>query len=593
MSSKETTYYGVSKPLSLATSTPNDERLRDELEKTLRRHSMYESNEKTLLRQKVLEELENLTQQMVAKICKEQGLSEAKIAQAGGIIRTFGSYRLGVHAADADIDAVCIVPKYVTREHFFEEWYTMLRNQQAVKDITTVEDSFVPVIKFKVYDISVDLVCAQLQVQSVPKGIDVNNSSLLQSLNTRCLRSINGTRVADEILSLVPNVSAFRVALRCIKLWATRRAIYSNTLGFFGGVAWALLVARVCQLYPKACASTIVSKFFMIVAQWAWPSPVILKPIEEGPGVSSLKPWNPKTNHRDRTHMMPVITPAYPSMCATHNVSKSTKAIILGELRRAAWIVDRIMIGSLSWDQLFTEHTFFTTYNHYLRIVASSDTYENNLKWGGLVESRLRHLLVRLDTTDGVALAHPFVHGFDDTYSYKTHEDMTDILTGNGRTENLIHRDSSQQWQSESGVIYTKTFYVGLYFKVNPALHTSYPLMDITASMNIFKAKVESWSDYQQGRMCIYLGYVKSDMLPDTLTKKASPEQSSQPTSFSASGTSMKSKAGGERERGGGVGRKRGHPEEITHIAIPPSHGVMRYGPSVADTSVGTTAAFI
>jgi len=91
--------------------------------------------------------------------------------------------------------------------------------------------------------------------------------------------------VIDEILRLVPNVEVFRDALRCIKLWAPRvywlwlvglslkpyilgRAIYSNVNGFLGGVAWALLVARICQLYPKAIAGAIVSRFFIIMYQW-------------------------------------------------------------------------------------------------------------------------------------------------------------------------------------------------------------------------------------------------------------------------------------------------------------------------------------
>lgn len=48
----------------------------------------------------------------------------------------------------------------------------------------------------------------------------------------------------------------------------TERGIYANVLGFPGGVAWALLTARICQLYPNAAPSTIVSKFFPIYYQW-------------------------------------------------------------------------------------------------------------------------------------------------------------------------------------------------------------------------------------------------------------------------------------------------------------------------------------
>ena len=82
------------------------------------------------------------------------------------------------------------------------------------------------------------------------------------------IRSVNGSRVTDEILRLVPNIPTFRLTLRCVKLWAQRRAVYSNMMGFLGGVAWAMLVARVCQLYPNACAATIISRFFSILHQW-------------------------------------------------------------------------------------------------------------------------------------------------------------------------------------------------------------------------------------------------------------------------------------------------------------------------------------
>lgn len=73
-----------------------------------------------------------------------------------------------------------------------------------------------------------------------------------------------------------------------------------------------MLVARICQLYPKAIAGAIVSRFFIIMYQWSvcvlnslstsserlylalrsWPQPVLLKQIEEGP--LQVRVWNPK-----------------------------------------------------------------------------------------------------------------------------------------------------------------------------------------------------------------------------------------------------------------------------------------------------------
>lgn len=103
---------------------------------------------------------------------------------------------------------------------------------------------------------------------------------------------MNGSRVTDDILRLVPNVPTFRIALRTIKLWAKSRGVYGNVMGFLGGVAWAMLVARICQLYPNACAASIVSRFFSIMSRWKWPQPVLLRPLEDGP--LQVRVWNPK-----------------------------------------------------------------------------------------------------------------------------------------------------------------------------------------------------------------------------------------------------------------------------------------------------------
>lgn len=70
------------------------------------------------------------------------------------------------------------------------------------------------------------------------------------------------------------------------------RGIYGNVLGFLGGVSWALLVARICQLYPNAAPSTLVSRFFRVYEQWKWPNPVLLNTIADGN--LGLKVWNPK-----------------------------------------------------------------------------------------------------------------------------------------------------------------------------------------------------------------------------------------------------------------------------------------------------------
>lgn len=65
--------------------------------------------------------------QFVERISLQRGYSAVAAKAAGGKIFTFGSYRLGVHGPGSDIDTLCVVPKHVSRDDFFETFEPMLR----------------------------------------------------------------------------------------------------------------------------------------------------------------------------------------------------------------------------------------------------------------------------------------------------------------------------------------------------------------------------------------------------------------------------------------------------------------------------------
>jgi poly(A) polymerase len=129
---------------------------------------------------------------------------------------------------------------------------------------------------------------------------------------------------------------------------------------------------------------------------------------------------------------MPVITPAYPSMCATHNISKSNLEVIQREMKRGCGIMTSLFEGESKWHDLFQKHTFFTQdYKYYLSITAASPSKEAHKIWSGFVQSKVRRLVLAIDTCDtGVAIAHPFNKGFSRVHRCKTTEEKEEVKKG-------------------------------------------------------------------------------------------------------------------------------------------------------------------
>ena len=126
----------------------------------------------------------------------------------------------------SDIDTLVVVPKHVERKDFFEHFPPLLQKMAppgAIEEMTLVPDAYVPIIKLEFSGISIDLIFASLDIQSVPLTLDLKDKEILKGLDDKDLRSVNGTRVTDEILELVPQEKTFRTALRAVKLWAQRR----------------------------------------------------------------------------------------------------------------------------------------------------------------------------------------------------------------------------------------------------------------------------------------------------------------------------------------------------------------------------------
>lgn len=301
-----------------------------------------------------------------------------------------------------------VVPRHIERVDFFATFPNHLKKISKCEYVRSVEEAFVPVMKTKIDGIELDILFSRLALKNISEVQDLRDATLLKNLDEKSVRSLNGCRVTDDILLLVPNHESFRLALRAVKFWAKRRGIYSNVLGYLGGVSWAMLVARTCQLYPNASASTLLQKFFLVFRQWPWPKPVLLRFNSDDFVNLGFPVWDPRENASDRFHLMPIITPSYPQQNSTFNVTNSTREILKEEFYHASSVADEIITGNWPWDSLFEPVAFFQKYRHYIAIIVSTQA-----EWTGLVESKIRILVQNLERHRPIEIAHVFPKSFN------------------------------------------------------------------------------------------------------------------------------------------------------------------------------------
>lgn len=366
---------------------------------------------------------------------------------------------MGVITPNSDIDCIFLAPQNITREIFFNEFYLKLQKDRNVKKLQALPETYTPIIQFMYDDVDIDLLLATLPYRTLKDcRYTLDNDYILKNLDEVTVRSLNGIRVADLILNSVPNKDNFRNTLRFIKLWAKRRGIYSNILGFLGGISWALLTAKICQIYPNYNISQLICKFFRVYSIWNWKYPVLIQNIKKYniEGLKNFTIWDPEKNVKDKLHIMPIITPAFPCMNSTHNVTYCTRSILIEEFKRAHSIINYMDLNpdadigqvmehvnnlmsygnaininnvgksgdnenvnihnnsSSIWSCIIEPFDLFKTYKHFLHIqIMGTNELIYNL-WKGWIESKIRLLFKKLETINELK-----IRPFPKFYTYK------------------------------------------------------------------------------------------------------------------------------------------------------------------------------
>ena len=102
----------------------------------------------------------------------------------------------------------------------------------------------------------------------------ITDNDCFKKLSDNTQNSLYGRIGCDNILAIVS--PHFNLTLRCVRLWAFQRGLYSVSCGYFSGITLAVMVAKVCQEFPDCQPSCLLYKFFDKFAESDWREPVQL-----------------------------------------------------------------------------------------------------------------------------------------------------------------------------------------------------------------------------------------------------------------------------------------------------------------------------
>ncbi|KZV14422.1 poly(A) polymerase-like [Dorcoceras hygrometricum] len=364
--------------------------------KYMENEGLVPSAEEEIKRRNVIFKLKEIVMVWAKRIAYLHRLPRSYIRAASATVVTYGSYGLGVHDQESDVDALCVGPGFATlAEDFFIVLRSMLECQPEISEIYCVKDAKVPLMRFKFNGVSVDLPYAKINAISVPHDVDVFNPVIFATMDEISWRSSSGVRANRSILRLVPDLKTYQPLLRCIKYWARRRGIYCNLFGFFGGIHLAILVAVICQRHPRTWPLALVSIFFRTFAFWPWPTPVIL-----------FHGGVPTDNIPLEKFFMPIQLPCSPLYCHS-NITTSTFGRIRQEFLRGHHFTKDALSPNFDWEGLFEQFSYAYHYARFLKIRLSASNRHELGDWVGWVKSRIRFLLEKLEDLLGFCDPNP------------------------------------------------------------------------------------------------------------------------------------------------------------------------------------------
>jgi poly(A) polymerase len=125
-------------PADQSDPTPLDNLLNEAFVQLSKRHVKHEAEAELKRKERVLKEIHVLFNNWVRQCAREQQIEEVNGRAIEGRLETSGSWRLGIHEKDADIDLVCVAPRFCSIELFFDTFQNTIKNHPHGKTFDTL-----------------------------------------------------------------------------------------------------------------------------------------------------------------------------------------------------------------------------------------------------------------------------------------------------------------------------------------------------------------------------------------------------------------------------------------------------------------------
>ena len=367
-------------------------------------------HEKRFLRRRDLfDDAINVVQNICNKFIKMQffkykNQKNKKIFKFGGQIFPFGSYEMGTLTSSSDIDLLLAAPKFISKQSIFVNLYSLLNQDSRITNLRKIESAYVPIIKFNINGIKVDLSYAIFNKNLIRKGINFLDDQIIRNMKSQSVVAFNGVRTTKIIQNMIPNPNVFKSVVQLLKIWAKKRYISGNLLGYFGGINLTLIAAYFCKNSEETNPFAVLLKIFNELSTWNWPNQISINQVKT---TGNREGWTPNNND-----VMPIITPAYPSINSMRNATKSSLHRMIKEISRAQKYTEKIERGECEISKLIAPPHFFDDYKFFFQIKLFAEGDNEMTIWKGYVENKMNHLTKKLEEMPDTKYAILFPHGF-------------------------------------------------------------------------------------------------------------------------------------------------------------------------------------